>query len=751
MTWTFRHFPPPPQLQRWQIRTALTARYLQYIPMLLSVYLAWKYFPYAEILPYFKSWGYDTAFQGLASIVTVLVKTIALAAFLLLTGLIGSIVLPIYLLGATTVNPLVFVLLPLIYELVGTRADLRYRNGYFLMPITVVMMILLLVYYRGPDHIIVLAIAGLFAVCMVLFQVALYNLPADTLVHSDDDPEPQPRQGYPSLAYGDSQKAAAPAPPDSGHSEFEDRFPAKSPTVTFADVVGMIDFKKRLLAAGNEVADEIVVKPAPSSGLFKSKKKTGAELQAPVKKSRNGILLFGLPGNGKTFMAEALAGELKLNMITVTFGDIASRWVGQMTEVAMAAFDSAQKNAPCVMFIDEVDSILGARNDASASLEHTRTVNAILTRLVELRGKGVVLMAATNNIDGLDTAAIREGRFDFKIEVPPPDEPARIALLERAIAASFVPVDRLSLVRVAKRWKGFSVARLTAIADEASRTSATENKAVDFLALTNALRVIQGRTGYRFTDDDPVLDDLVLTPSMREALYGISDRMVHIEEIEEIGGSVPSGLLFYGPPGGGKTLAAKALAKTAQWAFLSVSGQDLMTKADKIDKTLEMAENLRPCVIMIDEADDVLGNRSISGNTTVTNKLLAAIDGAEGKTPDVLWIAATNSPENIDAAALRGGRFTEKINFPPPDRDAVVRFIEKWRGRTKAPLSAEFNNDAAADVLEGLSYANLKEILQTSVNLMVGRRATSADVSLTLDDLVKARERIIFGESEHYG
>ena len=749
MGWHVRHFPPSPMLQQWQIRSAQTARYLQYIPMLLSVYLALKYFPYNEIQPFFKSWGYDTAFMGLASIVTVLVKSIALSVLLFATAMVGCVVLPIYLVGATTVNPLVFVLMPLIFELVGARADLRNRDPYPLLLVGLTMMGLLLVYYRGPEYIIILTIAGLYAFCMVLFQVAMYNMPSSFVDQPDQEMESQPRQGYPSLAYGDSQKAAAPASPDSGHSEFEDRFPAKSPTVTFADVVGMIDFKKRLLAAGNEVAAEIVVKPAPSTGLFKGKQKKDAEQHAPLKKTRNGILLFGLPGNGKTFMAEALAGELKLKMISVTFGDIASRWVGQMTEVAMASFDAAQKNAPCVMFIDEVDSILGARNDSSASHEHTRTVNAILTRLVELRGKGVVLVAATNNIDGLDTAAIREGRFDFKIEVPPPDEPARIALLERAIAASFVSADQPSIVRVAKRWKGFSVARLTAIAEEASRTSATENKPVDFLALTNALRVIQGRTGYRFTADDPVLDDLVLTPSMREALYGISDRMVHIEEIEEIGGSVPSGLLFYGPPGGGKTLAAKALAKTAQWAFLSVSGQDLMTQADKIDKTLEMAENLRPCVIMIDEADDVLGNRSMSGNTTVTNKLLAAIDGAGGKTPDVLWIAATNSPENIDAAALRGGRFTEKINFPPPDREAVIRFIEKWRGRTKAPLSAGFDNNAAADVLEGLSYANLKEILQTSVNLMVGRRATSTNVSLTLDDLAKARERIIFGEAGH--
>ena len=119
MSWHVRHFPHSPKLQRWQIRSAQTARYLQYIPMLLSVYLAFKYFPYTEIQPFFKSWGYDTVMMGVASLVTVLVKSIALAALFFVTGMVGFVVLPIYLVGATTVNPLVFVLMPIIFEIVG--------------------------------------------------------------------------------------------------------------------------------------------------------------------------------------------------------------------------------------------------------------------------------------------------------------------------------------------------------------------------------------------------------------------------------------------------------------------------------------------------------------------------------------------------------------------------------------------------------------------------------------------------------
>jgi transitional endoplasmic reticulum ATPase len=675
---------------------------------------------------------------------------------------IASYIFPLYVAASSTLGGLSFafmiyiVLGAFVFEGFRSRNLPRYGGGsisaYLFIGLSVLCWVMPILYYRGVESAWVWLFSLLMIAHTLLSELYTLGLPVAprNLLGDDSDRRLSHRhntstpQRDTSMDHVPDNKSVAPSGVSEDRKEFMSRFPAKQASLRFKDVVGMQSFKDRLLAAGQEVVASQPVAPAASKkGVFA--KKVAVEQSQAASKARNGILLFGDPGNGKTMMAEALAGELNMPLITVTYGDLASRWVNQTTEVVAAAFDAAAASAPCVLFIDEVDSLLRSRDSMNAYFEHNQTVNTLLTRMVDLRGKGVLLMAATNHVDSLDAAAIREGRFDFKIEVPPPDEAARIAIIERRIQSSHAEYDPDAVNRAAKRWKGFSASRIKTVSDEAVRIAAAEGKRVDFLALTNALRVIQGRTGYRFTEDDPVLDDLVFTPEMKETLYGIADRMIHIEEIEEIGGSVPSGLLFTGEPGGGKTVAAKALAKTAQWAFLSVSGQDLMADAKKVDKTIAMASELRPCVIMIDEAEDVLGDRAFSANATITNKLLAAIDGAGGKTPDVLWVAATNHPDKIDAAARRGGRFTEKVHFAMPDIDAICVFVDKWRSKTKAPLDAAFETKAVAETLAGLSYANLKEVLQTAVNIMVGRRAASAGsgLALSLDDVRRARARVV--------
>lgn len=685
--------------------------------------VALRHFPYGALPQFFTSWGYGSAEIALASIVTIAVKLLIVAVVVVVLLCSGPIVVPLLLLTAAPSYPVIIattLTLAAVPYVWGERYLPENPIKFSLSTCCVLALGLLAVYYKGADEPLVRSLAGLAAFGVFAGAIARHNL----LVAGGLAPNGR-RVGSKTVPWENDQHENNSQSGENDRAIFEDRFPVKTPRKKYADVVGMDEFKTRLLVAGKEIID--------SETNVKGKKK---------KPTRNGIMLFGGAGNGKTMFAEALAGELGLKYIYVTFGDIASRWVGQTTEVAMAAFDVAEKNAPCLMFMDEIDSILGSRSQQSASHEHTRTVNSILTRLVDIRGKGVVVVGATNYVDMLDQAAIREGRFDFKMEVPPPDEPARVALLTSALKDAAVVFDVDGVKRAARRWAGFSSSRLRAIAEEAGRTASAEKTDVDFIKLTEALRRIQGRTGYRFTEKDPTLADLVLSQEMRQKLSGLADRMIHIEEIEEMGGSVPSGVLYYGPPGGGKTIAAKALAKTAQWAFISVSGQDLVNDTTKVDKTVELAADLRPCVIMIDEAEDVLGDRSMSMNSSLTNKLLAAIDGAGGKTPDVLWIAATNHPDGLDPAALRGGRFTEKIEFPLPDEAAVKAFVTKWKSETKATVSPEVTPESAAPLLMGLTYANLREILQAAVNNMIGRRAVGKQPAVTLQDISTARDTL---------
>lgn len=494
------------------------------------------------------------------------------------------------------------------------------------------------------------------------------------------------------------------------------RYKAVKPRYTFANVVGMKDVKARLFSAGQEVVAS----------------------QKGKSQSRNGVLMTGKPGNGKTFMAEALAGELKLPFLSVSYGDVASKYINDTPENVVKVFRDAAKQAPCVLFIDEIDSLIASRNHSSGYEESARITNILLTELVNVRRAGVVVVAASNFVDRLDPAAIREGRFDFKIEITAPDSVARRHMI---VTKCNIAISEETIEIAVRRWDGFSVARITAVMEEANRM-AQQSGLITFQLLQSALRNIQGRKG-SIPEDTPTVDQLTMDAESKQRLMALARRMDKIMEIEAMGGSVPRGVLFYGPPGTGKTLTARALSKTANWAFLSVSGMDLISDPKRIDALVEEASELRPCVVFIDEADDVFKDRRYSNTATVTNKLLAAMDGAGGKVPDILFVAATNHPDAMDSAALRGGRFTEKIEFGLPSVETLVEFLRTWKEGTKAKLAPSFSLDGAARRLVGNPMANVREILQMAINNAISRLDPDEDVAVVdMRDLDAAVESV---------
>lgn len=492
------------------------------------------------------------------------------------------------------------------------------------------------------------------------------------------------------------------------------------PRYSFQDVVGMDDLKDRLETVGKRVL---------------AKEQTG---QAP----RNGVLLFSEPGNGKSLIAEALAGELKANFVNISVGDIASRFVNQSTEQLVAAFQAAADAMPCVLFIDEIDAVLVKReNITQAESESGRLVNTFLTEMDKLRGSRVLVIGATNLIDRLDTAAVREGRFDFKIEVPPPDARAREAILEHGLERENerLVCDAETLVKVAARWSGFSAARLDACAREVADRAAADNKIeIGFDDWMAALRTVQGRRGKALAEGTPGLDEVVLAADAREALHGVAYRMTHPEQTERLGGTVPTGLLFFGPPGTGKTLTAQALAKETGWAFLPTNGTQLMADDKAIDNLIKEARDIRPVIVFIDEGDDILASREgFAMNGSRLNQLLAAMDGASGRAPDVLFIAATNRPEAIDSAALRGGRFSEKIKFDLPDATMLDAYLDIWSHHHAPRFAPDLDRAVLTRLLEGLAFANIAAVLQAAVNRMVSRGDPNGQVST--GDLKAAR------------
>lgn len=355
---------------------------------------------------------------------------------------------------------------------------------------------------------------------------------------------------------------------------------ARFPSYTFDDVQGMTGLKAALLAA---------VEKNRSAG-------------------KNGILLSGEPGNGKTMIAEALAGELRWRFMPITISDIQSRWIGQTTEQMKAVFESAKKNAPVVLFLDERDSMLRDRESMMgvSNDESLKVVNAFLTGIGDIRNyKDIIVIAATNYPDQLDNAAMRDKRFDFKIEVPAPDKEARYGLLTKF--AKGITFEEGALDRLVKRWEGFSVARIINIAEKISDNAKVQGKkTVSMKEAMAALRAVQGSLGERLPENTPGLADMHFDEAERKKLMSLAKRMENIDEVERLGGQVPKGVLFFGPPGTGKTAVAKALAMTSGWAFLSTSGNHLLNNPEDFPKLLNKARDLRPCIVFIDEADDIL-------------------------------------------------------------------------------------------------------------------------------------------------
>ena len=496
---------------------------------------------------------------------------------------------------------------------------------------------------------------------------------------------------------------------------------ARRPALSFEDVVGMTEVKARLLAAGQEV----MAKPAGKAG-------------------RNGILLHGEPGNGKTLFAEALAGQLQLAFLPVSIGDVASKWVNQTTEQVKKVFADAKAQAPCLLFLDEIDSLIkerGVGNDSEAD----RVVNTVLTELVNLRRYQVVVMAATNHLDRLDAAAVREGRFDYKIEIPAPDEAARLAILRQALAkGSRLVLDERAVARAASRWVGFSAARLTAIGLETpAALQRLGAPTVTFELLLQALRAVQGRAA-QVPEHTPTLAQLHLPPAQREQLTGLANRMIHLHRVEELGGQVPRGVLFHGAPGTGKTLTARALARSTGWAFVEVRAAELVQDSGRMAALLRKAADWRPCILFLDEADEVLGDRRFAAApyASVTNALLTAMDGAGGQIRDVLFIAATNHPEQLDAAALRGGRFSEKVAFDLPELPQIEAMVAEWQRRLALPPAPGVDSQQIAQQLAGLAQANIMAILQGALDQAASRAVAQGRGTLEMRDIVQAREMV---------
>ena len=242
----------------------------------------------------------------------------------------------------------------------------------------------------------------------------------------------------------------------------------------------------------------------------------------------------------------------------------------------------------------------------------------------------------------------------------------------------------------------------------------------DFGDFMSALRAVQGHATSTLERVRP-LSDLILSDRTRRGLGNVLARMADPENTERHGGTLPTGVIFFGPPGTGKTAAAKALATELGWTFLAATGCELSRGVESLDRIYAKARDLRPAIVFIDEADDLLRDRNFSAATDATNKLLTIMDGVGDRVHDVVWIAATNHLEQIDSAMLRGGRFSEKVEFQLPSKEALVNHVMLWLHTRLIQLEPGLQALEIIEMIGEVSIANAEALIQAAVNLAIAR------------------------------
>ena len=457
-----------------------------------------------------------------------------------------------------------------------------------------------------------------------------------------------------------------------------------------------------------------------------------------------GVLLHGPPGTGKTLLAKAVANETQANFILINGPEIMSKYYGQSEQNLRKKFEEAEKNAPSIIFIDEIDAIATKREESHGEVER-RVVAQMLALMDGLKSRGkVVVIAASNIPNSLDAALRRPGRFDREIEIGVPDKIGRENILK--IHTRNMPFsDDVNLKEIADFTHGFVGADLYALSKEAAmnvlRRVLPEINTTESDTIPNEILEKLYITADDFKDSRKVVppsamrEVMVEIPTLNwEDIGGLHDLkqelreavewpLKHPESFTRLGVKPPRGVLIYGPPGTGKTLLAKAVSHESKSNFISVKGPELLSKwvnetPQLVKKLFAKAKQVSPCVIFIDEIDAVAGNRDLNSENNngmnAINQLLTEMDGLE-ELNDIVVIAATNRPDAIDPALLRAGRFDRMVLTSIPDQSSRLE-VFKIHTR-KMPLGDDVSIDDLSILTEGYVGADIELICREAAIL----------------------------------
>ena len=347
-------------------------------------------------------------------------------------------------------------------------------------------------------------------------------------------------------------------------------------------------------------------------------------------KPPRGVLLYGPPGSGKTLIARAVANETGAFFFLINGPEIMSKMAGEAEGNLRKAFEEAEKNSPAIIFIDEIDSIAPNREKVHGEVER-RVVSQMLTLMDGLKGRGhVIVIAATNRPNAIDPALRRFGRFDREIDIGVPDEIGRLEIL-RIHTKNMKLDETVDLEAVAKDTHGFVGADVAALCTESALQCIREKMdIIDIEAekldtsILEAMAVSQEHFKFAMGSVNPasLRETHVEVPNIKwEDIGGLEETkkqlqemilfpIEHPEKFHKFGMQPSKGVLFYGPPGCGKTLLAKAVANECSANFISIKGPELLTmwfgeSEANVRDVFDKARSAAPCVLFFDELDSI--------------------------------------------------------------------------------------------------------------------------------------------------
>jgi transitional endoplasmic reticulum ATPase len=411
-----------------------------------------------------------------------------------------------------------------------------------------------------------------------------------------------------------------------------------------------------------------------------------------------GVLLVGPPGTGKTLTARALAEDLGVNYIAIVGPEVMGKYYGEAESRLRSIFEKAARSAPCIVFIDEIDSLAPDRSKVEGEVE--KRLVAQLLGLMDgfAKTEGVIVLAATNRPDHLDPALRRPGRFDREVQFRVPDRNGRLEIL--TILTRAMPLNNsVNLEAIADLAVGFVGADLKALCQKAAYSAlrrqvpsleATVPETMtlnqqDFLQAIkevkpSVLRSVEVESPNVPWEQIGGLEDIKQT--LQESVEGA---LLYPELYRQTGAKAPRGILLWGPPGTGKTLLAKAVASQARANFIAVNGPELLSRwvgaaEQEVRELFTKARQASPCVVFIDEIDTLAPARGrFNGDSGVSDRvvgqLLTELDGLQ-ECPNVLLVGATNRPEALDPALLRAGRLDLQLKVDLPDENSRLAILQ---------------------------------------------------------------------------